>query len=389
MAETRITASTPGAEKWILPTIRAATTSILLGAIWDISWHMTIGRDSLWSAPHVLEQAGAAVAGTVCGAYVLWLTFRAPAPARARTVRLWGFYGPLGAWACIWGAFAMIVSVPFDNWWHNAYGLDVAILSPPHTVLMVGVLGIEFGAILFALAAQNRAAGKDRIRFGYAYTFAIGVLIIMGSLALYEIIGYPNTWHGGAFYWITALLFPFMLTAVTRGAPVRWAAFTAAAIYMGIMLMTMWVLQLIPAEPKLAPIYNRVDRMVPLAFPLVLIAPGLVIDYVEQRLRPRNDWLVAGVMGIGFVVTMLLVHWPFADFMLSPAARNFVFGADKWPYMYRVTEWRHQFWTLDLKADGSWDAFKFLRALAIGVILAAVSARVGLAWGNFTRRVQR
>ena len=52
-------------ERWILPVILAATTSILLGAIWDISWHMTIGRDSLWSAPHVLEQLGAATAGVV------------------------------------------------------------------------------------------------------------------------------------------------------------------------------------------------------------------------------------------------------------------------------------------------------------------------------------
>ena len=29
----------------------------------------------------------------------------------------------------------MIVSAPFDNWWHNAYGLDVRIISHPHMVL--------------------------------------------------------------------------------------------------------------------------------------------------------------------------------------------------------------------------------------------------------------
>ena len=377
-------------ERWILPAILAATTSILLGAIWDISWHMTIGRDSLWSAPHVFEQLGAAVAGTVCGAYVLWLTFAAPPEARARAVRFWGFYGPLGGWLCIWGAFAMIASVPFDNWWHNAYGLDVAILSPPHAVLMVGVLGIEFGAILFALAAQNRAHGEQRKRYAYAYTFAIGVLIIMGSLAMYEIVGYPNTWHGGDFYWITALLFPFMLTAVARGADVRWPAFTAAAIYMGIMLMTMWVLQLIPAEPKLAPIYNDVDRMVPLAFPLVMIAPAFVIDVIEKRLRgSRNDWILAALMSVAFVIAMVVVHWPFAEFMLSPAARNHFFGADKWPYMYQVTEWRYQFWTLNKRADGSWNVLAFAGALGVGVVLAFVSARVGLAWGNFTQRVRR
>ena len=376
-------------ERWILPVILAATTSILLGAIWDISWHMTIGRDSLWSAPHVLEQLGAAVAGLVCGVYVLWLTFRAPESARARTVRFWGFQGPLGAWLCIWGALAMIASVPFDNWWHNAYGLDVAILSPPHAVLMVGVLGIEFGAILFALAAQNRADERDRKRYGYAYTFAIGVLIIMGSLAVYEIVGYPNSWRGGSFYWITALLFTFMLAAVARGAQVRWPALTSAAIYMGIMLVTMWVLQLIPAEPRLAPIHNRVDHMVPLAFPLVLVAPAVLIDVIEQRFGRRSDWLIAGAMGIAFVAAMLIVHWPFAGFMLSPAARNFVFAADQWPYMYPVTEWRYQFWNLNETADGRWDVVGFAQALGVAVVVAAISARVGLAWGNFTQRVRR
>ena len=34
----------------------------------------------------------------------------------------------------------MITSAPFDNWWHEAYGLDVKIVSPPHTLLAMGFL---------------------------------------------------------------------------------------------------------------------------------------------------------------------------------------------------------------------------------------------------------
>ena len=29
----------------------------------------------------------------------------------------------------------MLTSAPFDNWWHDAYGLDVKIISPPHMFL--------------------------------------------------------------------------------------------------------------------------------------------------------------------------------------------------------------------------------------------------------------
>ena len=72
----------------------------------------------------------------------------------------WGFRGPLGAWVCIWGAIAMIASGPFDDWWHNAYGLDVEILSPPHAVLAAGILAIQIGAMLMILARQNNAGER-------------------------------------------------------------------------------------------------------------------------------------------------------------------------------------------------------------------------------------
>lgn len=379
-------------ERWIIPVAVLATTSIVIGAIWDISWHMTIGRDSLWAPPHLLEQIGAALAGSVCGAYVLWLTFKAPPAARAHTVGFWGFRGPLGAWVIIWGAITMIVSVPFDNWWHGAYGLDVEILSPPHTVLMLGVLGIQIGTLLFALAARNRARVTESaslVAHGRAYMFTTGVLVLMGALAMYEPIGYPNSWHHSDFYKITALLFPFILAGVTRAADSRWAATTAAASYMAIMLATMWILQAVPAEAKLAPIYNPVTHMVPLAFPLVLVVPAFAFDSLERWLRPSSEWLHALSLSAAFVLLLLAVHWPFADFMLSPAARNYVFGADQWPYMYQVREWRYQFWQIDTNAAGTWSGARFTVQLLFAIVLGTLSARIGLGWGNFTRRLLR
>ena len=370
-------------EGWLLPIVLFASSCILIGTVWDISWHMTIGRDTLWSPPHLLEQFGAAAAGLTCGAYVLWLTFAAPEEAKARTVRFWGFRGPFGAWVCIWGAFAMIASVPFDNWWHNAYGLDVEILSPPHAVLMTGVAGIQFGAALFALAAQNRADESTRRAYGWAFTYSYGVIILMFSLGGYEYIAYANEWHRSGFYVITAALFPFLLSSIARAARLRWAATAAAAIYLGIMLATTWTLQLFPAEPKLAPIYNRVDHMVPLAFPLLLIAPALLIDWLHLKFGDRHDWKLAVCIAIAFVGAMIAVHWPFGEFMLSPAARNYFFAGDQWPYMYRMDQWRHEFWRMDS------DVGAFALGLGKAVLFGFISARVGLAWGNWTRRVMR
>src|SRR5207245_1641649 len=85
--------------------------------------------------------------GLACGWLVLRTSFAGTAEDRAATVGFWGFRGPLGAWVCIWGAFAMITSAPFDNWWHNAYGLDVKVLSPPHVILALGIWGIHLGSL--------------------------------------------------------------------------------------------------------------------------------------------------------------------------------------------------------------------------------------------------
>ena len=58
----------------------------------------------------------------------------------------------------------MLTSAPFDNWWHNAYGLDVRIISPPHALLAIGIFSIVVGALLLTLAQQNRADGATQRR---------------------------------------------------------------------------------------------------------------------------------------------------------------------------------------------------------------------------------
>jgi hypothetical protein len=121
---------------------------------------------------------GGVVAGLTCGWVALRTTFSGTEADRNASVRFWGFRAPLGAWVCIWGAFAMITSAPFDDWWHNAYGLDVKIVSPPHMLLAAGIAAIQCGAMLMALACQNRAAG-DRRQLGRLYLLGAGLLLLL------------------------------------------------------------------------------------------------------------------------------------------------------------------------------------------------------------------
>jgi hypothetical protein len=368
---------------WPVYAVLFASISIVTGLIWDISWHRSIGRDSFWSPPHVLEQVAALVAGLSCGWVVLRTTFGGSEAARARSVTLWGFRGPLGGWVCIWGALMMISSAPFDNWWHNAYGLDVKIMSPPHMVLAWGMIAIEVGAILTALARQNRATAADAKALGLLYALSAGILLTMHATVLMEYAAFPNQMHSQGFYRVTAIGFPLILAATSRPARMRWPATTIAAIYMGIVLLLMWTLQLFPATPKLAPIYNTVTHMVPPPFPLLIIVPAFGFDLLVRRFK-GSDWLLAPVLGVSFVALMMLAHWWFAEFLLTPHARNYVFAADQWTYYFRMDQWRYDFWDTDAGAP-----LRFWRGIGSAALTAMLTARLGLWIGSGMARVQR
>ena len=367
---------------WPLWAVAFASTSVIVGVLWDISWHRSIGRDSFWTPAHLAIYLGGVVAGLSCGWLVLHTTFAGSARERAAGVSFWGFRGPLGAWVCIWGALAMIVSAPFDDWWHNAYGLDVEILSPPHVVLAFGIYGIAVGAMLMALARQNGAPASARVlRWLFVYTG--GFLILNAATLFTEYIAMPNVQHGPRYFFTTAAVFPLLLVGIARGAASRWGATGAAGVYMGVTMAMIWILQLFPAQPMLAPIMRPIEHMVPPWFPILLVAPALVADVLVNRIPAGAGWLRQGSIAVGTGIAAMLalaaVQWPFAAFLLTEPARNFFFAADQFGFNLAPGPFQYEFWgrPMTMGAAG-WTA-----------LIAAASAVAGLWWGNWMARVRR
>jgi hypothetical protein len=388
-AGTGATAATAGIPRPLLAVLLGSLATAI-GILWDISWHKTIGRDSFWTPAHVLEQLGAIIAGVSCGWLVLHTTFAGTPDQRAASVRFWGFRGPLGAWVTIWGTFVMLTSAPFDNWWHNAYGLDVKIVSPPHMVLAVGIISVEVGAMLLVLAAQNRATDPRQVkRLAWAFAFAGGLLLVMVGTMLSEYCSRANDMHRPLFYQVAGAAFPIFLAALARSGRLRYPATVTAALYMGIICLTIWTLQLFPAQAKLAPIYNAVTHMIPPEFPLLLVLPALAIDRLVQRFGRGHDWLLSAATGISFLAVLFVVQWFFGEFLLSPAARNFFFAADQWPYMVKPGPWQYRFWGVPRDAGGNVDVAAMARGLGLASLIAVASARVGLWWGSGMSRVMR
>src|SRR5579875_1160502 len=128
---------------WYIWTGLAAVTSAMIGGAWDVAWHRSIGRDTFWTPAHMMIYLCGVLAGVVGMYLVTRATFGNDRELRAASVSILGLHAPLGVFLAGWGGLAMLTSAPFDNWWHNAYGLDVKIISPPHTLLILGIRAID------------------------------------------------------------------------------------------------------------------------------------------------------------------------------------------------------------------------------------------------------
>ena len=368
--------------------VLVAAALIAIGLIWDIAWHRSVGRDTFWTPPHLVEYAAAIIVGTSCGWLILRSTFRGTPDEQNHMVRFWGFRGPLGAWAAVWGSLAMLVSAPFDDWWHNAYGLDVKIVSPPHMLLGAGMTSIIIGAWLMTLAEQNRSAERSR-KFAIVFACASAILLLMVTTITMEYTAFPNLWRGGTFYLVSAALFPLVLAAAARSGRLRWPATTTALIFMLGSLTLSWVIQNVPATAKLAPINNPITHLVAAPFPIVLVVPALVFDLLNRRLGSGRDWRLSALLGAGFVLALLAVSWPLAGFLLSPAARTSLFLADNWDFSIVPGDWRYQYWESMTGEGVSNPAAAVAKVLLLGALFAAVSSRLGLGLGSWMRKVRR
>jgi hypothetical protein len=370
--------------------VLAGGTSIAIGILWDISWHRTIGRDTFWTPAHMAIYFGGLLGGFTCGWLVLRATFLGTPEDHAAAVGLWGFRGPLGAWVTIWGALAMLTSAPFDNWWHNAYGVDVKILSPPHTVLALGMWAIVLGALLLVLREQNLAPPGDPAPGRWLFVYASGLLVVMASVFLIE-YSWPNQQRTRAFYEVSAATYPVYLLGMARASKFRWGATWIALVYMAIIALMAWVLPLFPGQPRLGPIRNPVTHFVPLPFPLLLVVPALGIDLLRRWIGHGRgawrDWLLVVLAGCAFLGLFLATQWFFAAFLISPASENWFFATKHhWGYREGPGDWHWKFWS---NTSPEWNPPLTLKGLFVALLLAIAASRVGLWLGNWMAKVRR
>ncbi len=138
-----------------------------VGFVWDVSLHVTQGRDSgpFGTPAHYLMLAG--IYGFVAAG---WLAVCMPrGERRPGWVRVAGWYAPPAAVAMLVAAVFSMSGFPLDDLWHVLFGQDVTLWGPTHLMMICGGLFHFFALIVLVHGARPRrafplapAGGRDR-----------------------------------------------------------------------------------------------------------------------------------------------------------------------------------------------------------------------------------
>lgn len=161
-----MTVSVGAADQLTLPrslgwTMAVAGGFAIYATYWDEAWHTDIGRDTAWAPPHLLLYGSVAVVGVGVGVWGL------RALIGTRSLRAALTCPPLSAASL--GAVGALAAAPVDAFWHEAYGRDAVLWSPPHMLVVLASTALVLGV----LAGLPPGAGALRA--------ALGVLLLANA----------------------------------------------------------------------------------------------------------------------------------------------------------------------------------------------------------------
>ena len=189
------------------------------GVGWDIRWHLVIGRDSFWIAPHVMTYASVVVVCAISLGVLVVETWRREPVALPDSVSIAGLRGTRGFHLTWWGMAIVILAAPVDDLWHRLFGLDVTLWSPPHLLGLAGSQVANLGALLIALEVYG--PGWPRwMALATSGVFLLGTFYILVDQSV------QTAFHRGAVFFFTfpilgALAFTFALVLVAHLAASR------------------------------------------------------------------------------------------------------------------------------------------------------------------------
>jgi len=121
----------------------------------DLQWHTDVGRDKLFTPPHIMILAGIIPTSIMLSSYIFWYSFISKKDNKV------GFYigpiiAPTSLWMMVCGLLTLVVGGLYDDLWHTSYGVDTTIITPPHIWTFAGGMLVEIATIALALQMKER-----------------------------------------------------------------------------------------------------------------------------------------------------------------------------------------------------------------------------------------
>jgi hypothetical protein len=126
------------------------------GGSWDITNHLLNKPETFFSAPHAILYSGVALA--MLGSALMFQDWRQHSSAGQHH-----YTKPkISIMLVLSGIAMLVVAGPIDFSWHSAFGLD-GLLSPPHFILLTGMIASSTGSMLGINLCINRdASTRDK-----------------------------------------------------------------------------------------------------------------------------------------------------------------------------------------------------------------------------------
>lgn len=222
----------------ILPVMAVGTLFGLIGLYWDISWHIDVGRDTFFTAPHNFLYASMLIV-LITSLYGL-VRDRRDTPLHLPLGRLRLHPGIL---IVAIGAALELIFAPADDIWHRFFGVDATLWAPMHLIGLLALTTAAFGGLIVSWVERHLSPHATRKRLFsfltvyFAAAFLSWTIVFLGEFE-FNLPAFPMFWHPMLLFALPAL--PLVMIAWLR--PVPWAATWTSLIFTGIQLLLAGIL---------------------------------------------------------------------------------------------------------------------------------------------------
>jgi hypothetical protein len=253
------------------------------GGSWDINNHLLNKPETFFASPHAVLYSGAGA--VVTGAVILFRTSRRTGKI-IRPIKL-----------VVAGMIMLVVAGPIDFAWHSAYGLD-GLLSPPHFVLVSGMIASSAGALAGMVYHSSMAFRKPRLS---SPLIIVGMLPVwLATSGMVDMLSLPFS-HTGYFDFdphpvlavaVATLAFPFLMSLVAHSSStLAGRRFGIVSLVGGAFIVTNMLTLIVPNDALLPTIPFYAANIIP------FIAADVLLSFSKSRI---SSYAAGAVIGIAF-----------------------------------------------------------------------------------------